>query len=88
MASWPRSPTDRVIACLHESHRPDGFSVGINVSGAAGQTVMHLRMITWYAGDVDDPCGGIRHVVPGKARYWTRASFHAWKCSSGMRFPT
>ncbi len=64
---------DRVITCLRESHCPDGFNVGINVGRAAGQTVMHLHLhvIPRYAGDVDDPRGGIRHVVPGKARYWT-----------------
>ena len=39
---------------------------------AAGQTVFHLHVhvIPRYEGDVDDPGGGIRYVLPDKARYW------------------
>lgn len=50
---------------------PDGFNIGINVGAAAGQTVFHLHVhvIPRYAGDVDDPTGGVRHVIPDKANY-------------------
>jgi diadenosine tetraphosphate (Ap4A) HIT family hydrolase len=55
-----------------KQHAPDGFNVGINVGAAAGQTVFHLHvhLIPRYEGDVEDPRGGVRYVVPAKARYW------------------
>lgn len=51
--------------------RPDGYNVGFNAGEAAGQTVMHLHLhvIPRYAGDVADPRGGIRHVIPGRGNY-------------------
>jgi superfamily II DNA or RNA helicase/diadenosine tetraphosphate (Ap4A) HIT family hydrolase/HKD family nuclease len=50
---------------------PDGFNIGINVGEAAGQTVQHLHIhvIPRYRGDVRDPRGGVRHVIPGKGNY-------------------
>jgi diadenosine tetraphosphate (Ap4A) HIT family hydrolase len=53
-------------------HGPDGYSIGINVGPAAGQTVehAHLHVIPRYKGDVSDPRGGIRWIIPAKARYW------------------
>jgi len=57
---------------LGRSHRPDGFNVGVNVSPAAGQTVphAHVHVIPRYRGDVADPRGGIRWVLPERAAYW------------------
>jgi len=54
------------------SPAPDGFNLGINDGPAAGQTVLqlHFHVIPRYTGDVPDPRGGIRHVIPAKARYW------------------
>jgi diadenosine tetraphosphate (Ap4A) HIT family hydrolase len=51
---------------------PAGYNIGINDGAAAGQTVahLHIHLIPRYAGDSDDPRGGVRWVVPGKARYW------------------
>lgn len=51
---------------------PDGYNIGINIGVAAGQTVAHahLHVIPRYLGDVVDPKGGVRCVIPGKARYW------------------
>ena len=51
---------------------PDGYNIGINVGEAAGQTVAHahLHVIPRYRGDVADPRGGIRSVIPANARYW------------------
>jgi len=51
---------------------PDGFNIGINDGPAAGQTVPHLHMhlIPRYAHDQPDPRGGIRWVIPEKAKYW------------------
>ncbi len=51
---------------------PDGYNIGINVGEAAGQTVVHahLHVIPRYRGDVADPRGGIRWIIPARARYW------------------
>ncbi|MEI2729156.1 MAG: HIT domain-containing protein [Candidatus Nanopelagicales bacterium] len=51
--------------------RPDGFNVGFNAGEVAGQTVNHLHMhvIPRYCGDMDDPRGGVRHVIPEKGNY-------------------
>ncbi|MFO0631137.1 MAG: HIT domain-containing protein [Polyangiales bacterium] len=51
--------------------RPDGYNVGFNSGEAAGQTVMHLHVhvIPRYRGDMDDPRGGVRHVIPAKGNY-------------------
>ena len=53
---------------------PDGFNLGVNDGPAAGQTIsqFHFHLIPRYAGDVVDPRGGIRCVVPTKARYWVK----------------
>ena len=47
------------------------FNIGQNVGTAAGQTVMypHVHMIPRYTGDVEDPRGGVRHVIPSKGNY-------------------
>lgn len=50
---------------------PDGYNVGINVNEAAGQTVFHVHMhlIPRYKGDVENPRGGVRGVIPNKQKY-------------------
>jgi diadenosine tetraphosphate (Ap4A) HIT family hydrolase len=57
---------------VRELH-PDGFTIGINDGAAAGQTVMHghVHVIPRLKGDVADPRGGIRWIIPAKAAYWT-----------------
>ena len=56
---------------LDAEFHPDGYNVGFNAGEAAGQTVahLHLHVIPRYKGDVEDPRGGIRHVIPGKGNY-------------------
>lgn len=51
---------------------PGGFNIGINDGSVAGQTVPHLHMhlIPRYMQDQPDPRGGIRWVIPEKAKYW------------------
>lgn len=62
---------DRVKALLTERFHPDGFNLGINCGAAAGQTVphVHIHLIPRYAGDVENPTGGVRNVIPGKGDY-------------------
>jgi len=56
---------------LDEHFHPEGYNIGVNVRAAAGQTVMHLHVhvIPRYAGDVEDPRGGVRGVVPERRVY-------------------
>ncbi len=63
---------DEAKAALDAEFHPDGYNIGMNVGSAAGQTVPHLHMhlIPRYAGDSADPRGGIRWVLPEKAKYW------------------
>lgn len=64
---------DEVKAVLDHERNPDGYNIGVNVGEAAGQTVMHLHvhLIPRFAGDVDDPRGGVRRIFPGHADYWS-----------------
>lgn len=78
----PRSNTDQGIVTamgfalmqgqyLVLTKRWDGFNVGINMGTAAGQTVMypHVHLIPRRTGDMADPRGGVRHVIPEKGKY-------------------
>ncbi len=56
---------------LDGRYHPDGYNLGINVGEAAGQTIAHahLHLIPRYRGDMDNPRGGVRGVIPGKQQY-------------------
>lgn len=51
--------------------KPDGYNVGVNIGSAAGQSIfhVHIHLIPRYKGDVENPQGGVRHVIPKKAHY-------------------
>jgi diadenosine tetraphosphate (Ap4A) HIT family hydrolase len=57
---------------LDARYSPAGYNIGINDGAAAGQTVphVHMHLIPRRTNDVDDPRGGVRWVIPDKARYW------------------
>jgi diadenosine tetraphosphate (Ap4A) HIT family hydrolase len=57
---------------LAERFLPVAFNIGVNDGKAAGQTLehAHIHIIPRYNRDVDDPRGGIRCILPQKAKYW------------------
>jgi len=61
-----------VCVGLTEQYRPDGFNLGVNVGAAGGQTVghAHLHVMPRFEGDVDDPRGGVRWIIPARAPCW------------------
>lgn len=54
-----------------ETKEWDGFNLGINIGQAAGQTVgwPHVHLIPRRQGDMEDPTGGVRHVIPERGNY-------------------
>ncbi|WP_314064194.1 HIT family protein [uncultured Vagococcus sp.] len=56
---------------LEETYQPDGFNIGTNAGSAAGQTIFHchIHLIPRFTGDIDDPRGGVRGVIPEKRVY-------------------
>ena len=62
---------DEVKIIIEERFHPDGYNVGINVGEAAGQSIfdVHMHLIPRYHGDVSNPRGGVRGVIPSKQNY-------------------
>lgn len=56
---------------VEEDPSIEGFNIGLNAGEVAGQTVFHchIHLIPRRKGDVENPRGGIRHVIPGKGFY-------------------
>lgn len=48
-----------------------GFNIGMNIGAVAGQTIFHahVHLIPRRIGDVANPRGGIRHIIPDKGHY-------------------
>ena len=70
LVEWVDWAQEHLQATL--ARAPDGFNLGVNDGEAAGQTVaqLHLHVIPRHEGDVPDPRGGVRWVIPARARYW------------------
>ena len=51
---------------LEKMYSPSGYNIGININEAAGQTISHahIHLIPRYTGDVNNPRGGVRGVIP------------------------
>ena len=73
---------DEIIACnelikktkeeiLLKDLSVKGFNIGTNVGKTSGQSVMHchIHLIPRRDGDVDNPQGGVRSVIPSKQHY-------------------
>ncbi len=56
---------------LDEKYVPDGYNIGCNCGCYAGQSVghVHIHVIPRYKGDVENPRGGVRGVIPEKQSY-------------------
>ena len=56
---------------INQVFHPDGYNIGVNEGIYAGQTIMHchIHLIPRYIGDVENPKGGIRGVIPEKQKY-------------------
>jgi ATP adenylyltransferase len=62
---------NEVKKVIEEKFYPEGYNIGINVGEVAGQTVghVHFHLIPRFEGDVPDPRGGVRGVIPGKGLF-------------------
>lgn len=61
---------------IEQQFEPAGYNIGINVGNAGGQTIdhLHVHLIPRYIGDVENPRGGVRHVIPKLADYLAEGS--------------
>ena len=62
---------DKAKKLIDEEIHPTGYNIGMNCGVSAGQSVMHIHvhLIPRYDGDVENPRGGIRGVIPQKQNY-------------------
>lgn len=67
--------TDKLVKLgkkyLDQRYAPQGYNIGFNCGVVAGQTILHCHchLIPRYQGDVADPKGGVRGVIPVKQKY-------------------
>ncbi|MDB2613731.1 HIT family protein [Chlamydiales bacterium] len=63
--------TNELKKTLDQKFHPQAYNIGLNCGRAAGQTLMHLHLhlIPRYEGDMENPRGGVRGVIPGKQNY-------------------
>ncbi len=56
---------------IQDKYHPDAFNIGINEGEKAGRSVhhLHIHLIPRYEGDVENPRGGVRNIIPGKGNY-------------------
>jgi len=62
---------DKAKKYLDINFNPDGYNIGINIGKHAGQTIfhVHIHLIPRYKGDIENPRGGVRGVIPEKRIY-------------------
>ena len=76
MTPEERRSSDELLQSLTGSMRREDqtievFNIGMNCGATAGQTIFHchIHLIPRRRGDVENPRGGIRHLIPGKGYY-------------------
>ena len=77
-----QSEVNAINALMHEQKRLltlddssiQGFNIGMNCGEVAGQTIFHchVHLIPRRTGDVENPRGGVRHIIAGKGFYEDR----------------
>ena len=62
---------DKCIKYLQSTYNPQGFNIGSNIGIISGQSIQHFHyhIIPRYLGDMKNPKGGIRGVIPDKQKY-------------------
>lgn len=62
---------DKCIKYLQSTYNPHGFNIGSNIGVIGGQSIQHFHyhIIPRYLGDMENPKGGIRGVIPNKQKY-------------------
>ena len=73
---------DELVACndlikiikkdiINKDPRVEGFNLGTNIGRVSGQSILHchFHLIPRRSGDVENPQGGVRSVIPSKQRY-------------------
>lgn len=69
LALW--TLVDEMKLVIDQKYKPDGYNIGVNVGVTAGQSVphIHVHLIPRYKGDMVNPKGGVRGVIPHKQKY-------------------
>ena len=62
---------DEAKMIIDQKYNPDAYNIGMNLGEEAGQSIMHLHvhLIPRYRGDVENPRGGVRGIIPEKQNY-------------------
>ena len=73
---------DELVACndlikiikkdiINKDPRVEGFNLGTNIGRVSGQSILHchFHLIPRRSGDVENPQGGVRSVIPSKQHY-------------------
>lgn len=74
LSDRPKDHIETVLGLPFLGNKPDAYTVGNNDGREAGRSIDHLHVIVLprYRGDVENPRGGIRNVIPDRADYQRR----------------
>jgi len=66
---------DEMKTIIDRDFKPDAYNVGVNIGEAAGQSIphLHIHIIPRYEGDIENPQGGVRGVIPHRQKYVRKA---------------